>query len=1272
MLPTAQPVLLPDDHLLLRYYAAVFRVVRPVFCKILQLLSSNRSNMKELLLHCPGYSNSQYRKEFGDQERYLLDSNAPCEQFDISLLFKLLQRICGLAARNHSSWSSPGTLENHLQCLKNYRNELAHEDLQLSQAELQQRIAAIKNRCREALVLSAQKTHTCVDALIREVEDSLDEVMTAGVDLWEPYREAVQKLRQKRRNLVIREGKKEISNHAQKLRILNPFAWLTDDHFSYLDISEIFTEVQIMGEGYVRLEDLLITAHPSSQPPFVIVLCGCPGIGKTSLMRFLLHDWLSSSPSVSGMRDFELVMPVELRHVSSKSVEQLLREQLIPETCRLFHQDDIVPVLQEVSLLWLVDGFDEANEDALRLTEELLSRFRNSRVIITSRRECVNEIKLMLSNHHLTSMEYNMVGLYDEDRELYIQKLFNVYSRKHLCDKSRCVDFKNYIKKEKKYLKLILSVPLYLVMLFTLWLENPTRVNGATTVTSLFQLLVDHIVTRMSKRKKFITLRLAEREIQRKIRKVLNKIGKAFWENSSQRKYCLTKCQLDQIEDMCENLGLPFRETMSPFFIVQVIASSIGTEDMYEPLHRTVQEFLAAQSFCKEMIERDIDVLTLAAQWKEQHEQYLENVAEIEDASRSHSSKFMVKKLHEAKASSFEDFEFITTKHMFSNRPCCYRDMVVPCSEVEDPDEFERYLTYTHFSPIFFGSLIPVFMVGYLKTHKALTKTRSEQIVYICICELGDIKQYDLWISLIKEADDPVMIKEIQDQVGSFDWCPRYSSWVSVLELMEFVIPKSISIHACDNYDANIEATVQKISRFKAELVLDLRNWTMLNYIELTKKCLAAALHTEASCSVTYLSCRADKDILELLARAHHLEALSVRVDTLEDLQSLSKIILTLPKLKDISILPMFTLSNVPYRDLPTFSICHMILCKRMLKWNMLMGVSKARSIMSFFQFGSETFTLDLPVERLPSLKCRRKPPALVFRVKRKRGRHCQRSRSPSTVPYPEHLQVFETFIEMVIKLYGLPSAHCHKGCVWRKEASVLCPKECCHSFSALDTQVHSNVRGKSHHIKTIRYHRRSLIRLRSLYKTLWKFLCEVYGRNCSAYRRIYDQNIRVMCIQLHDQDIWEHIEDPNIYLLKVCELLMYQHLICIQQHKRFLIRSNRKFRSVAPVRLIIVDAFSLAPKRLVAAVHKLCQKPMGIYLHGSVDMFVSLEDLAEYVWKLSTAFPSAVEIEIEIPVYRHEMEKIPILTSVISSLKLHIEKSAPLFNFDAYLTLEI
>lgn len=1268
MLPTSS-VLFPDDHLLLRYYAAVFRVVRPVFCKILRLLSGNRPNIKELLLHCPGYSSSQYRRVFGDQERYLLDNNAPCEQFDISLLFKLLQRICGLADRNHSSWSSPGTLENHLQCLKNYRNELAHADLQLSQAELQQRIAAIRNRCHEALVLSGQKSHTRVDALIKEMEDGLDEVMTAGVDLWEPYRHAVKTLRQERRNLMIREGKKEISNHAQKLRILNPFAWLTDDHYSYLDISEIFTEVQIMGEGYVRLEDLLITALPSGQPPCVVVLCGCPGIGKTSLVRFLLHDWLSTTPSVSGMGDFELVVPVELRHVSSKSIEQMLREQLIPGTCRQFHQDDIVPVLQEASLLWLVDGFDEANEDALRVTEELLSKFRNSRVIITSRRECVNEIKLMLGNHHLTSMEYNMVGLYDEDRELYVHKLFHVYSQKQSCDISQCIDFINYIKKED-HLKLVLSVPLYLVMFFTLWLENPTRINGATTVTSLFQILVDHIVTRMSKRKKFLTLGLAEREIQRKIKMILNKIGEAFWENSSHREYRFTKHQLDRMEDMCEILGLPFRETMSPFFIVQVTASPTGTEEIYEPLHRTVQEFLAAQAFCKEMTGRGTDVLTLAAEWKEQHEQYQENVADADDAPRN---KFVVKKLHEAKASSYEDFEFITTKHMFSNRPCCYRDMIVPCSEMEDPEEFERYLAYTYFSPICFGSLIPMFMVGYLKTHKVLTKTRSQQIVYICICELDNIKQYDLWISLIKEAEnDPLLIKEIQDQVGSFEWRPNYTSWSDVLTLMEFVIPESISIHACDNYDANIEATVHQISRFKIELVLDFRNWTMLNYLELTKKCLKAALHAEASCSLTCLSCRADKDILELLTRAHHLEALSVRVDTLEDLQNLSKITLTLPKLRNISILPMFTLASVLYRDLPTFNICPMIPLKRKLKWNMLMGVSKSRSLMSFFQFGSETFTVDLPVEKNPAVICKRKPSAHMARLKRKRGRHYQRSRSVSTIPYPEHLQMFESFIEVVIKLHGLPSVHCHKRCVWRKEAAVVCPKECCHSFSALDAQVHANVKGKSHHVKATRYHRRSLIRLRSLYKTLWKFLCEVYERNCGTYRRIYDQYIKVMCIQLHDQEIWEHIEDPNIYLLKVCELLMYQHLICIQQHKRFLIRNYHRFGSVAPVRLIIVDAFSLAPKHLAAAVQKMCEKPIGIYLHGSVDVSVSLDDLAEYVWKLGAAFPYAIEIEIEIPIHRYEVEKIPILTPVISSLKLLVEKSAPIFNFDAYLTLDI
>ncbi|XP_042877706.1 uncharacterized protein LOC122256820 [Penaeus japonicus] len=1272
MLPRNPVVLLPDDHLLLRYYAAIYRVVRPVFSKILRLLTSNSPNLKELLLRRPGYSNSQYRKEFGDQERYFLDNDVPCEQFDISLLFKLLQRVCGLGARHHSNWSSPGTLENHIQCLKNYRNELAHEDLQINQAELQQRIGAIKSRCHEALKLAGQKSQTRVETSIKEMEDALDEVMTAGVDLWEPYREAVQTLRQERRNLMIRDGKKEISILAQKLRILNPFAWLTDDHFSYLDVNEIFTEVLIMGEGYVRLEDLLITALPSGHPPCVIILCGCPGIGKTSLVRFLLHDWLSASPSVSSLSNFELVIPVELRHVSSKNAEQLLREQLISEACRQFHQDDIIPILQDVAILWLVDGFDEAREDALRVTEELFSKFRNSRFLITSRKECINDIKLMISNHHLTSLELNMVGLYEDDRKKYVDKLFQVYSKKHLCDTSYCRDFINYIEKDNK-LNQVFSVPLYLVMLFTLWLESPSKVSEATTVTRLFQILVDHIVARMTKRKKFITLGFTEREIKRKINKITNKIGEAFWENSSQRNYCLTKYQLDQIEDMCEDQGLPFRETMSPFFIVKVTASSTGTEEIYEPLHRTVQEFLAAQSFCKLMTEKGIDVLTLAAQWKEEHDQYQENAISKDIASGFQCDMFVVKKLHEGNAISFEDYDLITTGTMFSNRPCCYGDMVVPCSEMEDSEEFERYFTYLNFSPIFFGSLISEFMVGYLKAHNALTKTRSEQIVYICICQQGDIKQYNLWLGLIKESEeDPVLIKELQDQVGSFEWCPSYRSWRSVLALMEFIVPESISIHACDGYDGNIVGTVQQISRFKTDLVLDLRNWTMLDYLDLTKKCLNAVLGSEASCSLTILSCRADKDILDLLSQAHNLEELSMRVDTLEDLQKLSKIIPTLPRLKNVSVLLMFTLANISDRDLPSFSICPMIQLNRKLKWKMLMGVTKARSVMSFFRFGSDTFASDLPAGKPLSHTCKDKPRSLVVRMRQKRGRHYHRSKIPiTTIPYPEHLQMFEIFIDMFIKLYRLPSAHCHGRCVWRQGAPVLCPKECCHSYSSLDNQFHSGVKGKTYHVKAIAYHRRSLLKLRSLYKTLWKFLRGMYRPLAGTYRKMFDQYIKVMCIQLRHQEFWENIKDPNIYLLKVCELLMYQHLICIQQHKRFLISFSRKFESVMPLRLIIVDAFSLSPTHLAGAVRRLCQRPLGIYLHGSIDM-VATSDLPEYVWKLSTALPCVSEIEIEVPVIGYALEKLPILDSRISSLKLLIEKSAPTFNFDASLTLEM
>lgn len=428
-------VLQPDDHHLLRYYAAVNRVVKPAMHRVFILLRpDNGKSVKELLFDIGGFSQEKYEKHFSEPEKQKLDEGKPSSEFDISLLYKLLQSVCGLAETNDTKWSNAGSQENCLKRLKDYRNILAHEQISLTSDELRGKIRDMERLCQNILEAAGQQRNLPVDADLQTMHDGMEGVLSGGIDLWEPYKTAFAELRSEQTAVLIREGRKDIRGLGKNLRILNPFVWLFYSDFPHLDLESVYTECEIKGKDDIDIQHLLVSALPGLQPdalPDVIVISGTPGMGKTSSFRFLVQDWLASNPTTLGMENIDLMIPVVLRHVCSNNIKDLIKDELLHNVAKHLRPDDIISALKNVSLLWMLDGYDEASTETRKVVKEIIQKFPDSRILITTREEFTKEIETQVASVGRSCLSVSLVGFSVNNLKEYAAKIISASVRDH-------------------------------------------------------------------------------------------------------------------------------------------------------------------------------------------------------------------------------------------------------------------------------------------------------------------------------------------------------------------------------------------------------------------------------------------------------------------------------------------------------------------------------------------------------------------------------------------------------------------------------------------------------------------------------------------------------------------------------------------------------------------------------------------------------------------------------------------------------------------------
>lgn len=579
--------------------------------------------VEDYLLKIKGYSRTHYKNIFDKYQIGLMSDKSLEPNFDISTLSKVIRHTCGSLDTSSQVWNTKD--DSRLECLvkdiKDFRDGLSHNFKGISAGDLFLKATALMNLLKKTLDVAGALYKRSSEEIFEEKEriaKSIETVMYQNLAASDINEYEVIQFNEKQKKILKEEGRKELEKRYKRLCQLNPVDFL-ETNGVLLDVNMIFTQIEVENAGHkkrglhVSCQELITFCRSYSAPkrdakfpsPEAYLLEGPAGAGKTTLLKYIKAGWSKRSNNeecMLGLDEFDLILFMECRNTSISSFSQLVCH-LMPETgSKYFRKDDLLRFILALKTLILVDGLDELNSSSEKLFLDIINHDNSNFVIFcTSRPE-----KIQYFTRHVPptfhTAHLKIIGIADNKKEDFIRK-YHGEMQKQGRSKQDTESLINYIKKSESRLQYHYRLPLNLVLLTWLWADDPDSVSPVTTSSELY------IKTHELMKKKLVD-RLAHREdthaddvkLEERIEQVLYCIyEQALYSLSMDTIESLSPQSVKQMKTTCEANKLPYKETLSAFFVIRILE---GEEKISVP-HKMLCDFYAAQCIVQNLFNKE-------------------------------------------------------------------------------------------------------------------------------------------------------------------------------------------------------------------------------------------------------------------------------------------------------------------------------------------------------------------------------------------------------------------------------------------------------------------------------------------------------------------------------------------------------------------------------------------------------------------------------------------------------------------------------------------
>ncbi|XP_066950601.1 uncharacterized protein [Macrobrachium rosenbergii] len=532
-----------------------------------------------------------------------LESDHPKETWDITLMYVLLQWSGGFAKKDDLKWSSKKgeDPERSITALKDSRNDLAHtKRINKEQCFIMiRKLRKLTRKIQKGLKMVLRGVNSAMKRTSKKEMNRhfvvftcrIDEIRNAtlGPETFEKYAETLNFL--KMMDLVKVEGLPVLEKYLGKFTCLSPISQITKPFSEHqVPVDDIYTEIAIEDKNNkkVLLEDILDYA-PHDEPSHLLLLMGQAGMGKTTIVKKIISDWLKKTGSIKGLDSFDLLFHVECRdHIESF-------KELLVTSLGKFHKSckdkDLMTITLGLKCLVIIDGFDEINSRSCNLVKDIftLKKSHNLTVIITTRPDAVEKFNNHVKCDYADIIAIRLKGIPKQKTEEFVQKYYMGINKSSQTFPG--IDgLLKYLKRTQHKMSEVWKFPYNLCLVTILW-KLEKDVSSITTEAELHWQIFTLSKSKLEER---LQRNQSTQALEQSV--LHNKIDHFLWHLSRQSLIGLQKDDIilphsanEKLKVVSNDLALPVEELAGAF-----LNEDIARGKHYSFPHKTTQEFFGA------------------------------------------------------------------------------------------------------------------------------------------------------------------------------------------------------------------------------------------------------------------------------------------------------------------------------------------------------------------------------------------------------------------------------------------------------------------------------------------------------------------------------------------------------------------------------------------------------------------------------------------------------------------------------------------------------